>query len=60
MQGPVDLHRQLKVDALSHREPVQFSKNRRDVVVSPSACDEARCCVLDSLQAPEEEVGDAA
>ena len=49
VQGAVDLQKQLVVDTLLHRQPMQLLKDRLDVMAAVYPGDKACCTVLYAL-----------
>jgi len=50
MQALVNHHSQLESDMLPEWKPVKITQNWGDVVELPGSSNDARCCILNSLQ----------
>ena len=59
IQGVVDLQKQLVVDTLLHRQPMQLLKDRLDVMAVVYPGDKACCTVLYALKPLQLALGDA-
>jgi len=59
MQTLVNHHSQLETDTLPYWKPVKITQNWSDVVELPGSTNDARCCVLNSLQLYQQTVADS-
>jgi len=59
MQALVNHHSQLETDTLPDWKPVKITQNWSDVVELPGSSNDARCCVLNSLQLCQQTIADS-